>query len=137
VVGKGHLVEQGQSLSTSNAAQPVARLHGEQPVDGAALGGGLGRGIGRLGVKQRQQHHGGVVDIGIELVGEFEGPAGGFGVGRLTDQSPLRRTSLLMSNRRRASCGHRRRRRLRQREGADRGIHMADAGRKMNRSAFR
>ena len=75
---KGTLLRSAQSLSTSKAAQPPSRrLHGQQPVDGAALGGGLRRGIRRLGVQQRQQHHGGVVDIGIELVGEFEGPAGG------------------------------------------------------------
>ena len=38
---------------------------------------------------EREHHLGGVVDVGVVVVGELEGPAAGRSCGRATDQSPL------------------------------------------------
>ncbi len=59
----------------------VLRLHGEKPVERTVLAGLLGFGIGGTRMREAEHHHGGIVDIGIVVVTEFKGPAGGFRVG--------------------------------------------------------
>jgi len=48
-------------------------------------------------MREGQQHHRGVVDIGIPVVIEFEAQPDGSTQGRFTDQSPLRRISCASS----------------------------------------
>src|SRR5208337_1472031 len=76
VVGERHLVEHRPVVVyVEGGPTAVFGLHGQQPVDGASLAGGLRLRVGSLGVHQREQHLRGVVDIGVKLVGEFECPA--------------------------------------------------------------
>ena len=61
----------------------VAGLHAQQPLDGA-LDGGFPRAAQRASPRmERQKHHGGVVDVRIELVGKLEIPARRLGIGPL------------------------------------------------------
>src|ERR1019366_2190888 len=74
---KRHLAEKLPVVVGIEGGPPaVFRLHGQQPGKTA-----LGRGllccmVGGPQPAQRQHHHGGIVDIRVEFVGVFEGPAG-------------------------------------------------------------
>ena len=96
VVGEGHVAQElPVVVHVEGRPAAVARLHGEQPVDGALPAGLLRRRVRGARVPQRQQHHGGVVDVRVELVGDTRRPSRrARRSGRFTDQSPLRRTSL-------------------------------------------
>ncbi len=84
VVGEGNLVQDlAVVVFVERGPAAVLGLHGQYPIDRAPLGGPLRLVIRRLGVPQRQQHHGRVVDVGIELVGELEIPTAGLHPGAL------------------------------------------------------
>ena len=107
----------------------VARLHGQQPVQAALGSACCAAGLAGAHFAERQHHHRGVVDIRIEFVGVFEGPAGRLGVGALHAPIALAADFLVEQpiRRRRSDCvlgiG------LRQGVSADRRVpHRREAG---------
>src|SRR5579875_1567543 len=74
---KGTQLKNFQSLSASKAPAAILALHRKHPFDGALHTFALTRFIGRASLEQRKQHHGGVIDVGVKLVSELEGPTGG------------------------------------------------------------
>ena len=84
VIGEGDAIQNGPIvIDVEGGPAAVDGLHLEQPIDGAALAIGLRLGAGGRGVLEGEQHHGGVVDVGVMLVGEFEGPTGRLDFGAL------------------------------------------------------
>ena len=71
-------------LSTSRAPQPPsAALHRQRPAQARCDRATLGRVVGQRDAVQRHQHHRRVIDVGIDIVVELEGPAAGGRVGVL------------------------------------------------------
>ena len=77
MVGEGDVFEElsVMGIAVEGGPSAVVILHGEYPLD-AAFGGG--EGVGAADASKGHSDHGGVIDIGVEAVVEFEVPAAGF-----------------------------------------------------------
>ena len=97
VVGEGDVFEErAVARAVEGGPAAVVVLHGQEPVDAALDGGCARRSAGAL---EGHGDHGGVVDVGVMGVGEFEEPAGGLDVGAVLAPSRRRlRHSLLSSH---------------------------------------
>ena len=81
MIGKGNKTERTPVIiHVERSPAAILGLHVEQPLNGAVLARLLLFRTRRIGAVQRQQHHRGVVDVGIKLIGEFEIPAGRLGL---------------------------------------------------------
>src|SRR5882762_8788118 len=81
VVGERNVAEQTAvivAIESAPAAMPI--LHAQKPLDAAANGTFHANGIGVLYALEGHQDEGGVIDVGIKIVAEFERPSAGLGV---------------------------------------------------------
>jgi hypothetical protein len=82
VVREGDAVEDAPVvIGVEGGETTVPGLHAFEPGERAGFDGGLLRGVGGLAVFEGEEHHGGVVDVGVVFVGVFKGPAAGLEVG--------------------------------------------------------
>ena len=81
VVGEGNVAEEAAVVvAIEGAPAAIAILHAEKPLDAAANGAFHAGQIGIFYALERHEDEGGVVDVGIKIVAEFERPAAGLGV---------------------------------------------------------
>src|SRR6185312_1006301 len=84
VIGKRNLAQKlPVVIDIESRPSAVFALHGEQPVDGALLACLLLNRVGSASAAQGEKDHSRVVNVGIELIGEFEAPARWFYIGPL------------------------------------------------------
>src|SRR5207245_8746467 len=81
VVGEGNVAEEAAVVvAIEGAPAAIAILHAEKPLDAAPNGAFHAAQIGIFYALGRQEVDGGLVDVGIKIVAEFERPAAGRGV---------------------------------------------------------
>src|SRR6266446_3524489 len=81
VVGERNVAEETAVIvAIERAPAAIAILHAQKPLDATANGAFHASRIGILHALERHQDEGGVVDVGIKIVAEFESPAAGLGV---------------------------------------------------------
>src|SRR6266849_9462895 len=81
VVGERNVAEEAAVIvAIKRAPAAIAILHAEKPLDAAANGAFHAGRIGIFYALERHQDEGGVVDVGIKIIAEFERPAAGLGV---------------------------------------------------------
>src|SRR6267142_2035661 len=81
VVGERNVAEETAVIvAIKRAPAAIAILHAEKPLDAAANGAFHAGRIGIFYALERHENEGGVVDVGIKIVAEFERPAAGLGV---------------------------------------------------------
>src|SRR6266481_4289496 len=67
-------------VAVEGAPAAIAILHAKQPLNPAADGGFHALGLREFHALQSHEDKGGVVDIGIKIIAEFEDPAAGISV---------------------------------------------------------
>src|SRR5882672_792306 len=81
VVGEGNVAEEAAVIvAIKRAPAAIAILHAQKPLDASANGAFHASRIGIFYALEGHQDEGGVVDVGIKIVAEFECPAAGLGV---------------------------------------------------------
>src|SRR5262249_4620445 len=96
VIGKRNIAEEPAIVvAVKGAPAAIAILHTEQPLNAAANGAFHALRIGIGHALERHQNEGSVVNIGVEIIAEFKGPATGLGVFVL--DLPVARTEHLLA----------------------------------------
>src|SRR5450432_1188988 len=81
VIGERNVAQKSAVVvAVESAPAAVAILHAEEPLKAAANGGFHARGVGKFHTLEGHEDERSVVDVGIKIVAEFEGPAAGLGV---------------------------------------------------------
>ena len=76
-IAEGQLADQAAGVVGVEGAPPaVARLHSDHPLHAALDGRGQAGMLVRGAPREGEHDLGGVVDVGVDVVGELEGPAG-------------------------------------------------------------